>query len=156
LLLALALVACTPVPGYTVRPERLVDAASYRGTYWRAHGFAGEWQSITIAAVDGVPVMPPLLRSSETDVRPIESGSHRVVLACDGYEDHVSWYAHAAVDAVLLPRTAYVVKGQVAVDKVVLWIERDDDAEPVTAPVAVMRFPKPRAGTSYRPVTLPR
>jgi hypothetical protein len=50
----------------------------------------------------------------------------------------------------------YVVKGQIAVDKVVMWIEREDNAEPVTAPVAVRRFQNRPTGTIYVPVIVPK
>ncbi len=150
----LLLSACASAPHYEVSPDKLADAAYLRGV-WKTEGFLGDWFSMSLLGVDGVEVGHPVLRKSEADPRPIESGNHRLVLAVEGVEDKIPYYASLAVEMVLLARTHYAMKGQIAVDKVVVWIEREDHAEPVIAPVAIRRFQKPPIAPVYIPVNTP-
>ena len=68
----------------------------------------------------------------------------------------VSYYAPIAFDMVLLPRTNYALKGQIAVDKVVVWIEKEDDAEPVIAPIAVRRYQQRPSAPLFIPIVVPK
>lgn len=149
------LAACSTSPRYAVAPEQLGDAAYVRGL-WKSDGLFQDWLSISVVAVDGVQVARPVLRKSEADLRPIASGSHRLVLDISGWEDNISYFAPIALDIVLLPRTNYALKGQIAVDKVVVWIEKEDNAEPVVAPIAVQRYQQRPSAPLFIPIFAPK
>jgi len=141
----LILAACTAQNAYVVRPEKLQDAAYFKGTDVR-EGLFSDWLSVDISAVDGQPISGPAPRASYAKGRPIEAGEHTVLLKCDGSESMVSYVAYGQMQMVFEPGAIYVVKARPSVDKVVFWLERQDTKEKVaevTAPRSV------RAGGTY-------
>ena len=155
LLTAVSVLGCGGPP-YQVRPDRVNDAARYKGTYSSQSSWPARWYAFSIESIDGKQGKTPYLISSEPDeLRLIESGEHVVVLRCEGVDDY-NYHARVAAQVDFLPNTIYIVNGRITPDRIFFWIEREDTKDKVTPEMRAWRDDTPISGMTFFPAFAPK